>query len=343
MTGPGDEAGGAVPPRTALPPALEDGTPRSGAFSDVMLRHLKFKPLLIFDRVLQRNSIGHAAHDLHLTQPAVTKAILELERVLGVQLFERSNRGVSPTAYGLALGQRVKSVIAEVRHLADELHAFRSAESGHVIVGTLIAGSAQLLPLAIAQMQARTPDVRITVREGVADRLYPALATGELDVVVGRLPERDHPITQTFPLEHEGLFSESFCLVVRQGHPLTLRAEVRLADTLAWTWILPVPESPSRAVADRLFAQAGLALPAHRVESLSLLTNLGLLLRADACGLLPRGALALFAATGQLVALPVAGLGDFGVVGFSVRRDKPLTPAASAFVATLRTAAAGLG
>jgi DNA-binding transcriptional LysR family regulator len=304
-----------------------------------MLRHLKFKPLLIFDRVLQRNSILHAARELHLTQSAVTKAVRELEDQLGVQLFERSNRGVTPTDYGQMLGARVKSVIAEVRYLADELNAFRGAESGHVIVGTLIAGSARLLPLAIGRLKTYSPQVLVTVREGSTDRLYPSLATGELDLMVGRLPEHEHPITQTYPIAHEVLFTESFSLVVRAGHPLTLKPALSLVDTMDWPWVLPVPESPSRWAADQLFHIAGLSLPSNRVESLSLMTNVNLLIESDACVLMPRSAAELFIRAGILHALPMKDVGRFGDVGVSVRANKLPTPAAQLFIKCLREVA----
>ena len=67
---------------------------------DAMMRRLKLKPLLIFERVLESSSIARAARELNLTQPAVTKAIQELEADLDVPLFERTNRGVVPTCYG---------------------------------------------------------------------------------------------------------------------------------------------------------------------------------------------------------------------------------------------------
>lgn len=315
----------------------EPHTPLS--FSDVMLRHLKFKQLLIFNQVLQRNSILHAARELHLTQSAVTKAIKELEDQLGVQLFERSNRGVTPTNYGQTLGARVKSVIAEVRYLADELNAFRSGESGHIIVGTLIAGSAKLLPLAIAKLKAQAPYVLVTVREGSSDQLYPSLATGELDLMVGRLPEHEHPITQKFPIAHEVLFTEDFSLVVRAGHPLTKKSTLSLNETMTWPWVLPVPESPSRQAAERLFREAGLALPANRVESLSLMTNVNLLIDSSACVLMPRGAAELFIRAGILQSLPISNIGRFGHVGVSTRADKLPSPAAKLFIQCLREAA----
>lgn len=317
----------------------EEDAPKKATFSDVMLRRLKFKPLLIFDRVFQRRSILHAAHELHLTQSAVTKAVRELEDDLGVQLFQRTNRGVEPTAYGLLLGARVKLVIAEVRYLADELNAFRSAETGHVIVGTLIAGSAKPLPLAIAELKRRAPGVLVTVREGVADTLYPALATGELDLVVGRLPGRGHPVARNFPLEHERLFTESFCLVVRRDHRMMTISAPVLADTLDSLWILPVPESPARLVAEDLFANAGLDLPTHRIESMSLFTNLGLITHADACCLMPRGAFQLLNAGGQISEVPIAGVDRFGDVGLSLRSGHRLSPAAHLLTETLRSVA----
>lgn len=307
-----------------------------------MLRRLKFKPLLIFDRVFQRRSILHAARELHLTQSAVTKAVRELESDLGVDLFLRTNRGVDPTAYGLLLGKRVKSVIAEVRYLADELNAFRSAETGHVIVGTLIAGSAKLLPLAIAEVARRAPGVLVTVQEGIADRLYPALATGELDLVVGRIPDPNHPVVRSSQIEHERLFTETFCLVVRKGHPLEAQASPALVDALDYLWILPVPESPVYPVAESLFESAGLALPSRRVESLSLLTNLGLLVHADACCLMPKGAVDLLGLGGQIVEIRLSGVGEFGEVGYSVRAGRPLSPAAHLFTEVLTHVASDL-
>jgi DNA-binding transcriptional LysR family regulator len=139
-----------------------------------VLNRLKLRPLLVFDRVLRCQSIARAARELNLTQPAVTKAIRELEVQLDTELFRRSNnRGVSPTEYGLLLGERVKSVIAELRYLTDELNTFKGGISGHVVVGTQISASSSLLPRAILQLKAQAPRLLITVREGPQDYLFP--------------------------------------------------------------------------------------------------------------------------------------------------------------------------
>ena len=306
---------------------------------DVMLRRIKLKPLLIFDRVLASHSIARAARELNLTQPAVTKAIQELEGDLGVELFERTNRGVVPTCYAVLLGDRVKAVIAELRYLTDELNAFRSGESGHVVVGTLISASARLLPSAIAKLKADRPGVLVTVREGPTDRLFPALATGELDLVVGRLPEADLPLARMYGFRHTELYSEGLCAVVWNDHPLAGRSGIALRELLDWPWLLPPMESPARLTAERLFGDAGLAMPANIVESLSLLTNIGLLQSMQAINLMPRAVAQHFVQLKLLAVLELGDIGPFGRIGYSVREDRASSPAAARFIECLTLAA----
>ncbi|WP_394779867.1 LysR substrate-binding domain-containing protein [Undibacterium sp.] len=318
-------------------------TPRSNIpLVDVMLRRLKLKPLLIFDRVLASSSIARAAKELNLTQPAVTKAIQELETDLGVELFERTNRGVVPTFYGTLLGGHVKSVIAELRHLTDELNSFRTGESGHVIIGTLISASARLLPIAIAKLKQDRPGVLITVREGPTDRLFPALATGELDLVVGRLPEADLPLARMFSFAHTVLYEEALCAAVWNEHPLTLKKKIPLRELLDWPWLLPVTESPARLTAEKLFLDAGLSMPTNVVESLSLLTNIGLMQSMQAITLMPRAVAQHFAQMKLLSILELGDIGQFGKIGYSVRAEKTTTPAALHFIQCLKLAAAEL-
>lgn len=307
---------------------------------DVMLRRLKLKPLLIFERVLESSSIARAARELNLTQPAVTKAIQELEADLDVPLFERTNRGVIPTCYGNLLGARVKTVIAELRYLTDELNAFRSGDTGHVIVGTLISASARLLPDTISKLKQQRPGVLITVREGPTDHLFPALASGELDMVVGRLPERDLPLTRMFAFEHTVLYREAMCAVAGCLHPLVSRSDIRLSDLLEWPWILPLPESPARLTAENLFLNAGLSMPTNVVESLSLLTNIGLMQDSPSISLMPRAVAEHFAKLGLLAILNLGDLGKFGDIGYSVRADRAPTPAAHLFIECLKQTAA---
>jgi len=331
-------------PSAGRPPA-RDAKPEGGpagkiapgaALQPLSMHHLKLRPLLIFERVFNSPSIASAARELNMSQSAVTKAIQELEAALDVPLFERSNRGVAPTCYGTLLGQRLRTVISELRYLTDELNTFRSGESGHVIVGTLISASAQLLPKAIIRLKQQRPGVLVTVREGSNEQLFHALANGELDIVVGRLPEKNLPLMRRFPFEHTVLYPDEICAVSGPRHALAHVSRLRLQDLLQFPWIFPLQESPARAIVERLLRDAGLDLPLNITESLSLVTNIGLLQDSSSILFMPRAAARHFQGLGLLSILNLGKLGKFGDVGYSIRADRQPTPATQRFIDCLR-------
>ena len=238
------------------------------------------------------------------------------------------------------LGRRVKSLIAETRYMTEEVNAFRTGEAGHVIVGTLISASARLLPRAIFKLRQMTPGVSITVKEGTTAQMFPALATGDLDVVVGRLPEKELPLANAFPLSHEVLFQESFAIVVGLSHPMVGQKNLKLADLIHEEWIFPLNESYTHNAVERMFYSEGLPLPPNHVKSLSMLTNIGLLLEGNLIALMPRAAALQFVEAGLFVTLDLPNTVNFGDVGFSIRADKDVNPACKNFIKCLRAVTA---
>jgi DNA-binding transcriptional LysR family regulator len=265
----------------------------------------------------------------------VTKIIQELESSFDGALFARSNRGVVPTELGRLLSRRVKSLLGELRYLTEELNEFRHGTAGRVIVGTLISASAYLLPASITLLKRKAPQVVVTVREAPTTTLFPALATGELDIVVGRLPEVELPIANAFPLSHSALFEDPMCVVMGTHHRLD-KTVSSLQDLAGSPWILPSGESPLRQSVERMFRRARMPLPTDVVESLSILTNLGLLMEAPRIGLMPRAAAQQFVRAGLLHTIDIPEAGSFGSIGYSVRSNKDLSPACELFVACLR-------
>ncbi|SDV51304.1 LysR family transcriptional regulator [Chitinasiproducens palmae] len=323
-----------------MPSMMSDPARPASPISQLSLsRKLKLQQLIVVAKVIDSGSLLRAANEMGMTQPAITKAVQELEAFLEAPLFERSNRGVVPTELGRLLGERAKSMITELRYLTDEINALQRGTAGHVIVGTLISASARLLPLTIAKLKAQAPGVLVTVREASTPQLFPALATGDLDIAVGRLPERELPLASAFPLQHEVLFEESMCIVVGARHRFDLPSQPHLADLRHLPWIVPLGDSPARMRAERLFQDAGLALPENRIESLSMLTNIGLLLETACVALMPRAAAQQFVGPGLLSVLDVAESGDFGAVGFSIRADRKVSAACQRFIACLRDSA----
>jgi DNA-binding transcriptional LysR family regulator len=289
--------------------------------------------------VLDSGSFVRAANELGLTQPAISKAIFDLESFFEEEVFTRSNRGVLPTDFGVMLGRRVQSLLAELRYMTDEVHAYRTGEAGHVIVGTLISASAQLLPKAIGKLQSEAAGVLVTIKEGTAPQLFPALATGELDIVVGRLPEADAMLPSAFPIRHEVLFEEAFCVVAGTEHPMAGKTDVQISELASFPWIFPLAESPARLAAQRMFRDAGLLVPAPRVESLSILANIALLHESSMLAFMPKAAALHLSKVGSLVILDAPATHSTAKVGFSVRADKEVAPSCKRFIGCLRASA----
>ena len=187
---------------------------------------LRLRHLEVIAEVFDCRSILKASKRLNVTQPAITKAVKDIELTLNLLLFERTTRGLQPTVYGEIFARHAKTVLAQLRYAAEELENFRVGYSGHVTVGTLLAASASLLPDAIALLKVQRPGVAITVIEGTYDVLLPSLVVGDIDMVLGRLPE----IGRQAGLIYEELYAEPICLVVRKSHPLVKQISLTLAD-----------------------------------------------------------------------------------------------------------------
>ena len=155
-----------------------------------LARRLKLQQLAIFEQVVNTGSILAASRKLHMTQPAVSKSIRELEGHFDQELFTRGKRGVRLTDFGELLQRHSQSLLANLRFLADDINAWNSGVSGQVVVGTLISASALLLPKAVVRLREMAPNVVVTVRVGSNDVLFPELARGRVDVVVGLLPQQ---------------------------------------------------------------------------------------------------------------------------------------------------------
>ena len=121
------------------------------------LHRVSIRQLRLVTAIAEGGSMVRAAEAVGLTQPAVTKAVRDLERDLGVELFERGNRGVTPTIYGEALVRHAHRVLAQLVHAAEEIDDLAHGAGGRVAVGTLLAASAWLLPKAIARLGPNDP------------------------------------------------------------------------------------------------------------------------------------------------------------------------------------------
>src|SRR5215475_12930041 len=313
-------------------------------------RKFRLRHVELIAELYDCRSILKAARRLSLTQPTVTKALQDVESTLGVKLFERSNRGLEPTAYGEIFARHAKIVLAQLRHAAEELESLRAGYSGKVTVGTLLAASASILPDAIALLKKERPGVAISVVVGTYDILVPSLLVGDLDMVLGveilvhqgaaaALLGHAAEQARSRALVYEDFYAEPICLVVRHGHPLLRRRRLALRELVNEPWLLPLPETTLRRQIERAFVDANAPLPRNVIESVSILTNRVLLRKSDCIGVMPYHVALDDVEHGLLSILPVKLKSIDSQVGAILRAPGELPPAAAALLECLRLAA----
>ena len=300
-----------------------------------LLSRLKLRQLRLIAVVAQEGNILKGSQILNIAQPAATKSIKELEDALGVQLFERSSRGVTPTLFGDVVIKHAKLILTQLRHASEELQSLEAGLSGRVHVGTLLAASPTLLPRSLVLLRERRPGIAVSVVEGTIDKLMPALRTGDVDVVLGRLPD----FREREGLQQEVLYDEPVAVVVREGHPLASLRRVTLRDLADQAWVMPSPQTSLRRQLAVAFRKEGLEPPADVIESVSILTNHSLLLESDMVAAMPYQVASV---QRGLVILPVPLEAASSHIGATTRANVGLSAAAAYFMEVVREVATAI-
>ena len=174
---------------------------------------VKFRHLHTFLEVARQKSVVKAANVLHVSQPAVTKTIRELEEALGVAVFEREGRGIRITRYGEVFLRHAGAALSALKQGIDSVSQELSDAAPPVRVGALPTVSTRIMPRAMTLFLQEATGSRIKIVTGENAVLLEQLRVGDLDLVVGRLaaPEK----MTGFSFEH--LYSEQVVFAVRAG------------------------------------------------------------------------------------------------------------------------------
>ncbi|MFF3571962.1 LysR substrate-binding domain-containing protein [Nocardia jiangxiensis] len=239
--------------------------------------------LLLIDALSEYGSVVRAAEHLHITQPVATRALHELEKILGVRLFDRGPRGIHPTIFGTAFTEHARAVLGQLRQAGNHVADLAEGATGTVVVGNHLAGANILLPRAIARAKADHPNLTVVVHEANPDALMAELLAGRVDLIVGRLTSHTAPARIT----QKALYREPIRLVTRDGHPARELADPSLSALIDYPWILPIGETALRRELEDVFFRAELPLPRNRVECTSVPTLRQLLLETNSIAALP--------------------------------------------------------
>jgi DNA-binding transcriptional LysR family regulator len=298
--------------------------------SNLKLRHLQL--LVALD---QFRHLGRAAEFLSLTQPAVSKSLVEIERLFGLDLFVRSTRGTEPTPYGETVVRFARSVLADFERTRDEIAAVASGAAGRVSVGAMVVATPGLLARAVALLKARSALTTVSVEEGDLTRLLPRLRVGELDLFVGRLePGYASPDLDTAPL-----YDEAMSIIARPDHALVRKARPTWKDLVDLAWVVPPPWASSRIKLNQMFYKHGLNPPVDLIESASFLVTLTFVRERAAIAFVARSVARFLEGEGLARTLRLAVPIELPPVGIITLRGRMRTPACQQFIDCLTQAA----
>lgn len=298
---------------------------------------IKLRHIACFLEVAARSGFGRAAETLHLTQPAVSRAIAELEDILGVPLFERGRGGAVLTGEGVAFRAHAGAAFAELGRGIDTLRRVGGG-GGALVVGVLPTVAARIMPKAVQRAKAAGLAASIVIEAGPNGWLIDQLKQGGLDLVVGRLAEPQ--VMMGLAFEH--LYSEPIVFVVRPGHPAATGRPVRLEDIAHHTLIMPARGSIIRPEIDRLFIQEGIGRIDDRIEAVEPQFSRAYVRASDAVWIISHGVVAGDLEEGTLVRLPLSTSVSGGPVGLTTCAGHAPTPAAEQLVRAVREVARGL-
>jgi len=231
---------------------------------------MKLHQLRVLLALAQHGSMHEASRSLHISQPALSKAVAELERELGVTLMSRSVRGVSLTNYGRALAKRASVVEQELRHALEDIEGMRGHAEAQLNIGFSAVASSGPLPESIAAFRARCPGVAVHAYEMRPQQILEGLREGRLDLAL--ISTNSGPGTSAF--QWEPLFSVGMVLATRPGHPLA--RTTRLRDLLEADWLTLDPLDDPGCPLASLMRLNRLEMPKRIVHSVSNLLGLQL-------------------------------------------------------------------
>jgi DNA-binding transcriptional LysR family regulator len=214
-----------------------------------------------------------AARSLRITQPAVSARIKALEQALGVRLFERGPRGLSPSPAGRALRPHAEQVLRAVAQARQAVHELQPGSAGPLHIAAALSICTYLLPDVLKRFQASRPRVLITVRAGHSREVLEMVLRGDAELGLAR--SLQHPGVETLSLRDDPLV-----LVARPGGRRPHPRRMRLAEVAGQALIFFDRGSSDWTLTHGLFRRSGLvpnvALEVETIEAAKRMVERGL-------------------------------------------------------------------
>jgi DNA-binding transcriptional LysR family regulator len=313
--------------------------PRSSEHWQVRIgRRVRLRDLHVLLTVVQLGSMAKAAHRLRVSQPAISKAVADLEHALEVRLLDRGPQGVEATIYGHALVQRGTAVFDELRQGVSEIEFLANSAVGEVRVACHESLVAAFLPAVVSRLGEQYPGIAVRIDQMSMPISLEArrLRERNVDVIIAR----GNLDASAGDVQAEALFDESLIVVAGVHGPWVRKRKIALAELLTENWILFPPDEFLGQLLSQVFKDRGLALPRAHVYTMSYHLRDVLLGSGRYLTVIPECMLRVFNAKRPTVRrLPVdLGIKPRTVSLFSLKK-RSLSPVAQLFVACAKDTA----
>lgn len=293
-----------------------------------LANRLHVKDFRLIRTICETGQLALAAERLGMTQPAASRMLAAIEEAIGLKLFDRHPKGMSPTPAGEVLARNALTLVNGIDQAVREVEAVRSGRAGTVRVGAVTGGAVAFVVPAIRELKQKARGADIHVDVAPSDELINGLIRGDFDFVLSRVPPGVD--ARQFSIRRGRV--EIIRFLVRAGHPLAAKPMASLADLASHEWVVQAPHTPLRQAIEEALASRQVAPPAEIVNTTSLLVMLAYLASSDAIAPISREVAGLLGSEGiggNLVPLDLEEPVVVNAYHLITRRGETLSPLAS--------------
>ncbi len=235
---------------------------------------MELHQLRCFIAVSEEGGFNRASARLRMTQPAISYQIKQLEKELGLPLFHRRPRGISPTDAGRVLFRHARDLVEMVRRTQHALERLSDGVAGEVRLGTVNSVGIYVLPEVLQTMRVKYPGARPTVLYRNSDEIMDALLSNQVDLAVVANPPLDRR------LRYEPILEENISLTCGRSHPFYERTEVKPAELKGIDFVSLTTENPTGQLVRDHLARLGVdvepVVSTDNVETVKKMVEVGL-------------------------------------------------------------------
>jgi len=301
-------------------------------------RRMKLHDIHVLLTVARCGSMGKAAAELSVSQPAISKTIADMEHALGVRLLDRYPRGVEPTIYAQALLDRGVIAFDELKQAARHIEFLADPTTGELRIGSTIAIATGFLPAVIERLTRRYPRLVFHLTAGETSMTYRNLQERKVDLLVAPMFT---PMVEE-SMDAETLYDEPLVVVAGASSSWARRRKVQLAELVDAEWVLPPLDSLYGLVAAEAFRAAGLDVPRATVFSTTTPVRSALLASGRFLSIVQGSIVRFGSGSTILKVLPIDLPTTRRPIGIITLKNRTLSPVAQLFIDCAREIAKGV-